>query len=421
MDLFDFCKEKKEIYCYGAGKYGKEVALFLLRAGVDIQGFFVSVESMEQRIWNKGIKKLPDDASELVGKSLLLCAGEKNRPDMEAILCDKGITDYFVITKETYEIVRKKNMNDHCGRPYFKNPRNKIMSLYYHRVVRLTSDPWDMAIPPEEFEKHLCFLKENYNIVRFDDGWDDLDDLSVTLTFDDGYYDFYLYAFPLLEKYGVPATIFISTKNIGKQNEFWWDRLERILWHSKGLPKEIEVGSITVPLHTEEEIKKALSLVRLELKDKYTFDARNESLDELEKRCEGTTERDPIGRTMTEEEILKLSKSEYVSIGAHTITHPALGTLNEKAQLKEIAGSKERLEEITGREIKTFSYPFGNYDNKTPEIVRSLGFVRARTIVSDIVPATEDPMTIQGINAGPLSVKELAAKIAYIWDMRGDL
>ena len=94
--------------------------------------------------------------------------------------------------------------------PVITNPKNKVISLYYHRVTNLTSDPWSMAITPEEFENHLKYLSENFKIVGFGDDWSNIEDKAITITFDDGYHDFYSNALPLLEKYKVPATIFIS-------------------------------------------------------------------------------------------------------------------------------------------------------------------------------------------------------------------
>ncbi|MEK9772083.1 MAG: polysaccharide deacetylase family protein, partial [Opitutae bacterium] len=91
---------------------------------------------------------------------------------------------------------------------------------------------------PENFEQHLIFLKENYELISTQTLKEriitkNLSNRSICLTFDDGYYDNFSEALPILEKYQIPATIFVCTGNIGTENEFWWDMLENLLLANK--------------------------------------------------------------------------------------------------------------------------------------------------------------------------------------------
>ncbi|MCX7697854.1 MAG: polysaccharide deacetylase family protein, partial [Candidatus Goldbacteria bacterium] len=81
------------------------------------------------------------------------------------------------------------------------------------------------SISSEIFEEHLKFLKENgYNVISmkeylsFLDGVGSIPDNSVIITIDDGYKSVYDIAFPLLKKYGYPATIYIYSVFFGGKN-----------------------------------------------------------------------------------------------------------------------------------------------------------------------------------------------------------
>lgn len=106
-----------------------------------------------------------------------------------------------------------------------------IPILCYHRVCRIEDrgpDSPSLCVSPEQFESQMHFLKVmGYGTVSVQDaaaaleGRKNLPPRCVALTFDDGYEDNFLRAFPVLKKYGFVATIFVVTDGIGKNNS--WD------------------------------------------------------------------------------------------------------------------------------------------------------------------------------------------------------
>jgi peptidoglycan/xylan/chitin deacetylase (PgdA/CDA1 family) len=74
-----------------------------------------------------------------------------------------------------------------------------------------------------------------------------------------------------------------------------------------------------------------------------------------------------------------------VEAGAHTKTHPELSRLPAATQRDEIIESKKMLENLLGRPIDQFAYPFGNYDTDTVKIVREAGFTSACSVNCDSV------------------------------------
>ena len=62
---------------------------------------------------------------------------------------------------------------------------------------------------------------------------------SIVITFDDGYADNLYNAKPLLERYKIPATVFVTSGHIYAQEEFWWDELDRVLLQPGTLPETL--------------------------------------------------------------------------------------------------------------------------------------------------------------------------------------
>src|SRR4051794_20071252 len=111
--------------------------------------------------------------------------------------------------------------------------RGAIAILLYHRVTALDSDPQQLAVTPEHFDEHLRVLREICTPVELADvprmlRARRLPKRPVAVTFDDGYRDNLHEAKPLLERHGVPATVFVASGYVGSGREFWWDELERL-------------------------------------------------------------------------------------------------------------------------------------------------------------------------------------------------
>lgn len=98
----------------------------------------------------------------------------------------------------------------------------------------------ELCVGPRAFDKLLRWLKRHFDCVTLMDLLyaDAHPDASarpkVALTFDDGWRDNALNAFPLLLQHQVPASIFLSTDFIGSRQRFWWESLGETLWGSHG-------------------------------------------------------------------------------------------------------------------------------------------------------------------------------------------
>ncbi len=112
----------------------------------------------------------------------------------------------------------------------------------YHHIADLQSDVWDIAVSPLHFDQQLDILHKKGNVISVYKMIELLKNNSLTqdyiaITFDDGYLDNLTTAVPVLKKYNLPATFFITSKQEDALNYFWWDELEYIFLFTENLPQ----------------------------------------------------------------------------------------------------------------------------------------------------------------------------------------
>ncbi len=183
-----------------------------------------------------------------------------------------------------------------------------------------------LRVEPAEFEKQLIWLKENgfksftlSELVQLEN----IPEKSVVLTFDDGYEDNFTNAFPLLQKYGFKATIYIV---LNRFENNW---------------------------ATDKDLDKASSELNRE-------------------------------KMLSNEQIKTMLDSGLIEIGSHTLDHVNLPKLNKKEKERQLIESKKQIEEIFDIKCDSFAYPFGFYDKDSVEIVQNAGYTNATTTVNGV-------------------------------------
>jgi peptidoglycan/xylan/chitin deacetylase (PgdA/CDA1 family) len=257
--------------------------------------------------------------------------------------------------------------------------------LLYHRVADNPVDSQLLAVSPKNFEAHLKELTANYRVVPLSGLIEEirqnkLEPDTVAITFDDGYADNLTNALPLLEKYNLPATIFVTSGIIGSDTEFWWDTMERIFLTNHSLPNVLKMNDsqqvLTWNLNTPQNRLKACDQLCSLLRDKPAEEI-NWIIEQLLTWAGLPAAASSDYLTLNTEQLIKLASSPLIEIGSHTVTHTKLSILPLQGQRNEICESKQQLESIIGKPVRLLSYPFGgvaDFTKETAAMVAQTGY-----------------------------------------------
>ncbi|MGV3586149.1 MAG: polysaccharide deacetylase family protein [Adhaeribacter sp.] len=297
---------------------------------------------------------------------------------------------------------------------------NRAVVLMYHRIASPACDPWGLAVSEANFETQLQVMQQTGHVVSLPNLLNQVKTgtirhKSIVLTFDDGYVDNYLAAKPLLEKYQLPATFFIPTGNLGQAKEFWWDELERIILQTPILPARLSIQLLgkqhNFSLEPETELTPALRQQHQQWHESVpppttrtkvymllwqeivqeTAARQSQILAELRAWAGLPDAARSNYQCMSEQQLLDLAHHPLFRVGAHTVTHTALGFQPAEVQQQEIIGSKNTLEKITGREIDLFSFPNGSYNQSAQNILKATGFKTGVTTFHSAVNKAANP------------------------------
>lgn len=278
--------------------------------------------------------------------------------------------------------------------------------LGYHRISDVADDSYQICVAPENFDGQMEALKEYAHPVSLSDLVQNLKQnalvpKSVAVTFDDGYVDNLHVAKPILEKYDIPATVFVCTGFAGR--EFWWDELERLVTASKAdlhtLKSQIsenQFGCPLVPVPRRAEGTKSRSFRRELVKGLYRWlltappKTREQFMDVVRLWAECDTQVLSTRRALTSAELIRLAEGGLIEVGAHTRSHPTLTRLAVHEQTEEIVSSKEYLEDLLDKPVCAFAYPNGKMTRETREILVRTGFKYACCTEVNLIRAGQD-------------------------------
>lgn len=301
--------------------------------------------------------------------------------------------------------------------------KREVIILMYHRIANPVIDPWQLSVSAENFEQHLKLLKSKNIVKPLPQIIGELkkkkfSKKSIAITFDDGYADNYLTAKPLLEKYELPATFFITSKSIGSTSEFWWDELARMLLQTQELPQILSLDINGHPFSYDLAAETSLTDELLNKHKNYIYYNPAETsrsrlyyklwkyfsllpdreqiklIEQLRKWADVDTNLKPAYHCLSSDQIRELSAHQLFTVGGHTVSHPMLSYYNEPIQHKEVLENKVLLEQITGKKIDLFAYPSGKYNELTIKILKQLGFEAAFTTNAKKVKKYADPFTL---------------------------
>jgi peptidoglycan/xylan/chitin deacetylase (PgdA/CDA1 family) len=237
----------------------------------------------------------------------------------------------------------------------------RVVGLCYHSV-HPTADY--ATATPELFERHLAWLREHCDVIPFREmlaaaARPDGGRTAVAITFDDGYADNHEFALPLLRRYDVPVTIFLTAGLVDGDRQ-----------------------------------------VRARFRDLRGMDVEPLSWEQARELA-----------------------AAGVELGAHTYSHPNLIRLGRAEAAEELRRSKELIEERLEAPVDLFAYPFGkpgrHFDRATTEVVGAAGYGLAAAVLFRAARPTDPPLALPRFFTARDPVEQLAAKVQGDWDYLG--
>jgi peptidoglycan/xylan/chitin deacetylase (PgdA/CDA1 family) len=248
---------------------------------------------------------------------------------------------------------------------------------------------------PDWFENALGTISKLYRFVPVEDirgyYYDGKNfNNCCHVCFDDGDKTFYEIAYPILKRMGVPATLFVSPEIISAGSNYWFQELGYIM---KRMDRGTLIDAIcrirnwdpgTVRQYAPYSIFKSMTI-----SDIWSLIGGIKDLHKI------TIEQNfNIGT----EQLIELDRSDLITVGAHTMSHPLLANEDEKKAENEITESITELSKMLGKPMEYFAYPNGkrelDFGPREQSILRDNGIKLAFTTDAGYFGKSTDPLCV---------------------------
>lgn len=261
-----------------------------------------------------------------------------------------------------------------------------LIILTYHRILPeqhpacLLEQP-GMVLSPDALDMQLALLTQVATPILLEDWLSkkqnaQLDSaLYFAVTFDDGWKDNYDYALPVLKKHNIPATIFLVSKMVGSDKDFWPGRLSTLIkaiatfsstLTSSGMDKILDTGEISrIKNISNDFIDTTINQAK-----QYSDAEINQMIDEFYLKNPAIIENKSVRVLLNEEEIKEMESTTLINFGSHTQNHQRMSDrLSDETLRDEIKASKNDIDDLCQRVSPIFCYPNGDTSAKAAHMV----------------------------------------------------
>jgi len=288
--------------------------------------------------------------------------------------------------------------------------RRSPVILAYHSVNR-GDCPYvypDNIVTVSNFESQMAYLTSKKRIITLSElvqcikSGSEFPANAVVITFDDGYYDFYSKAYPILKKHKISCTLFPITKLLDTGDEKWEDTLSYAINTSEAKSLSVHAGG------QKRSYKLVSSAQRLDcirnlnsIVSRMNKTEREKILSEVESQLNGPSkiaERVMLGWN----EVRQLREEGLVSFGCHTHSHRSLTSISPQVADQEISRSKQEMEQFLGEPCTFFCYPIGkknDFNQTIKAMLEAERFHAAVTTIPGSVSKASDLYELKRISA----------------------
>ena len=299
----------------------------------------------------------------------------------------------------------------------------KVIVLRYHSVQedleRLANVIGRSIIHSRaDFEQQMEFLARRFESVTVDDilcflaGEKAFPRRGVAVTFDDGYADNVEVAAPILQRFGIRASFYLTVDSIGTRKVPWFCRLRHAFATTRKKEWQDSEEGVVHRLETPEQQRAAFLTVSRRCACR-TADQQDETLCKLERELEVealTARENPM---MSPEQARGLLREGHI-VGSHTLSHPNVAQIANATARKEILTSRQRLEKELCAPVEHFAYPNPiiqpHWNEQTVALTKEAGYRTGVTSTTGAVCRGDNPLSLRRISA-PLDVEEFAWQV----------
>ena len=300
--------------------------------------------------------------------------------------------------------------------------QQRLLILCYHGTSLADEHLWDpdLYIDPDRLRGRLAYLQRTGCSVlplasalqRLYNGT--LPPRSVAITYDDGTYDFYRVALPVIREFNYPVTVYLTTYYSDHNQPVFNVMLRYLLWKGRGQTLHFpEVLSTATPLTEDSRPRVAARFRQFATQNSLGGSQKDLLLARLAQALEidyDHLRQRRLLHLMTHEEAREAARGG-ADIQLHTHRHRLYDS--RTAFQTEIEENRRRVESITGRPASHFCYPAGCHLPEFPRWLGEIGVVSATTTETGIASRASDPFLLPRlIDTSNTSFAEFAAWVS---------
>jgi peptidoglycan/xylan/chitin deacetylase (PgdA/CDA1 family) len=282
----------------------------------------------------------------------------------------------------------------------------------YHRI----DDPYrrdfdsfkpNVSATPDDFNRQMDYLARWFNVVSMRsvvewlDGQKELPPYAALITFDDGYLDNYLSAFPILLAHSFPALIFLTTEHIGTDAPFYWDKAAYCFHHTR--KDQLTFPSGNVEHWSSQAQRLQVGQKWIELMKMLPQSEKLVLVEKLPEMLGVSVPRGYFQKLMMNWDQVREMRKGGIEFGAHTMHHPILTRIALDQVRAEVEGSKSRIEKELGDTVLSFAYPNGqssDLNGPIEKIVSDSGIRAAFTLLNG-------PSSLGEVKRNPYAIRRI--------------
>ena len=240
-----------------------------------------------------------------------------------------------------------------------------------NRCDKFSKGPSDTWISDSLFVKHLDYLRKYYHIISLQELVESLNEgkiqeRSVVITFDDGFADNYHFAYPILKKYQIPATIFLATEAVDNRKPLWIQKFNYLI-NEFGVDKIIDkTRSLLDYTQFERTVNNTDSRDSLhkQLEQFLAYEVAKQLREEFLRTlyAEFSISMEDLfleNKIFLNWEEIKKMHANGIRFGNHGGSHTPFSALSNDDQIDEVFSSKDLIKQYVKHDFLPFAYPFG--------------------------------------------------------------